>query len=188
MTDQDLRRIAAYHEAGHAVMIYLLGSQIRYRCIDRDGGVTDHIEQLGYERYILDKVAGVVGAEAGFKDRSDEFNRVLRSGGQKDFLQCKQSLDWVYAVKDGKPLGNAPDAERSQRWYEERYLRYEAFAREALEEPARKAAISELAEALLSLAPTPQDASAKVCMSTDDVHRIVSKHVQFNSLTVPQDL
>lgn len=83
LTDQDLRRTAAYHEAGHAVMIYLLGSQIRYICIDRDGGVTDYIEPLGYEQYILDKVSGVVGAEAGFKDRSDEFNGVLRNAFER---------------------------------------------------------------------------------------------------------
>jgi hypothetical protein len=113
MVRQQLRLIAAHHEAGHAIVAHKLGVTVRSVSIDQDGGgVTKHNRIVGNERAILISLAGPY-AQRRYAPKSHW--RARSHTGFKSGRDFDDVVDLIYAMH-----GTGKAAEAYHRYVEAR--------------------------------------------------------------------
>jgi len=187
VTADDRRRVDAYHESGHAVMLYGLGYSIKYVCINYAGGVTQHEGLLSDDDLLLVKAAGVVAAELSLCEPTLNQLEHIRNGGQRDFDDCRVRLETLYESEMPPGYEQLPWGERAT-WRRERYEIWEMKVREIFSRQDIRDAICEVAEGLLVETPHFRDANWRYCHETDAIHQILASHIIFGSLsTAPEE-
>ncbi len=175
-SEQQLLRMAAYHESGHAIMNYVLGAGVREVCIYHGGGVTHQIRSIKHRDRIRMKCAGAVTELMAEEIASPAMTAVALSSSCADRSQCVDSLVWLYSA-EGALLGPQLSEQQSQEWAITRWLAFQDEIRELFTRPQYASALHDLANNLLGTEPKRGDVSGRRCLNGDQVTAILRQHL-----------